>query len=132
MNNRTLMKRCCRGDRLFISARNYYCGLTKPFAYLPYGNDSDRFVEINFNKNKSKVLYRPHRGSLDESMALVREFNNTEDMILAVRGDWDKYLDGQVECTIDPNSINDDRIGWHNTHYVLIDGMCVGMCNLEE
>ena len=28
-----------------------------------------------------KILYRPHRGSLEESMECVKEFNTLEDMI---------------------------------------------------
>ena len=77
------------------------------------------------------VLYRPHHGSLDDSMELMRTFENTDDMIKYVQNDWYDFI-GECVCTINDESADDARIGWHNTHYVLINGNCVGMCNLEE
>ena len=73
------------------------------------------------------ILYRPHRALLSQSMELMKKFNTIDDMKAYVQDCWN----GGV-CTVDEMGFNDDRIGWHNTHYVLIDGDCIGMCNLEE
>ena len=77
------------------------------------------------------ILYRPHRGSLSDSMALAREFKTVDDMIKYVKNDWYDFI-GECVFTIDDESTDDERIEWHNTHYVLVNGNCVGMCNLEE
>lgn len=68
------------------------------------------------------VIYRPHRGGLEEAMAEDREFSSAEEMLAYI-----------VEVNIDPewgpafaledlvlgSKIRDDfRIGWYDTRYV--------------
>ena len=93
------------------------------------------------------IKYRPHLGSLEESMREEREFETYEDMkrhVLREHAIWNTDevtmfdLDDIVIC----DSLgDDDRIGWKNVRYVCVkrygsdDYMklygcpqCIGMC----
>lgn len=68
------------------------------------------------------VIYRPHRGGLEESMPEAREFYTAEEMldwIVAEHTDLERgpafSLDDLV---IGTESRDDFRIGWHDTRYV--------------
>lgn len=71
------------------------------------------------------ILYRPHRGSLDEAMAEMKTFDNIDDMKKHIIKELD-IIDSDVDCC-GPEDIlfkgldmDDHRIGWKNVHYVLI------------
>jgi len=86
------------------------------------------------------IIYRPHRGSLTDAMAEVKEFNNEQEMKEYIVEQWNGYISID-NIVIDDNPINDDRIGWKDTRYVCTkilgkdDYMkkygypqCIGMC----
>lgn len=86
------------------------------------------------------IIYRPHRGSLADAMAEVKEFNNKQEMKEYIVEQWDGYISIE-DIVIDNNPINDDRIGWEDTRYVCIKKLgeddymkkyghpqCIGMC----
>ena len=93
----------------------------------------------------SKILYRPQRGGLSESMAEVRQFDSIDDMkkvmvenSIAV---WGVPMYGIDDIVIGDNIGADDRIGWENTHYVCVKRygetiydtpQCVGYCEVLE
>ena len=79
-----------------------------------------------------KILYRDHRGTLDEAMKTMREYRTVDEMKagiaaaynklhrdLGYRGDAFSAEDVSVSDDLGP----DDRIGWPNTHYVCIRRM---------
>jgi len=63
------------------------------------------------------VIYRPHRSTLVDAMALAKEFETTETMIEHVceehnsRCDWFQIT--PEEIYIHPYG-SDERVGWHN------------------
>ena len=87
-----------------------------------------------------KIIYRPHRGGLFESMAEAKEFSSTRQMKQYIVKNWNnRFLErdivicGPAEC--------DERTGWKNTRYVCVKRMgvenymdvygapqCIGMC----
>ena len=70
-----------------------------------------------------KVIYRPHRGGLAESMEEKKIFDSFEDLQKYVSEqrfpDWFKVR----PCEIVPGGkpVNDDRIGWLDSDYLCID-----------
>lgn len=71
------------------------------------------------------MRYRPHKGRLDDSMALVATFKNLDALIFYMREVELKpygfrFNDSQVRVT--PMHMDDDRIGWKDIHIVTIDG----------
>ena len=82
--------------------------------------------------------YRPHRGTLKESMKECREFDSLTDMFEYVASEWGIHkfdLGIKYVC-------NDNRIGWCPTYYVCTDTFdvniyhespqCIGMCTEVE
>lgn len=79
-----------------------------------------------------KILYRDHRGTLDEAMKTMREYRTVDELKaglsaaynklhhdLGYRGDAFSAEDVSISDDLGP----DDRIGWPNTHYVCIRRM---------
>ena len=79
-----------------------------------------------------KILYRDHRGALDEAMKTMREYRTVDELKaglaaaynklhhdLGYRGDAFSVEDVSISDDLGP----DDRIGWPNTHYVCIRRM---------
>lgn len=86
------------------------------------------------------IIYRPHRGSLIESIKEAKEFNNEQEMKEYIVKKWDNYFSVD-DIVLYDEIINDDRIGWEDTKYVCTkrfgeqDNMalygypqCIGMC----
>ena len=79
-----------------------------------------------------KILYRDHRGTLDEAMKTMREYRTVDELKaglaaaynklhheLGYRGDAFSAEDVSISDDLGP----DDRIAWPNTHYVCIRRM---------
>lgn len=79
-----------------------------------------------------KILYRDHRGALDEAMKTMREYRTVDELKaglaaaynklhrdLGYRGDAFSAEDVSISDDLGP----DDRIAWPNTHYVCIRRM---------
>lgn len=79
-----------------------------------------------------KILYRDHRGTLDEAMKTIREYRTIDDLKVGIteaynklhhdlgfRGDAFSVDDISISDDLGP----DDRIAWPNTHYVYIRRM---------
>ena len=79
-----------------------------------------------------KILYRDHRGALDEAMKTMREYRTVDGLKaglsaaynklhhdLGYRGDAFAAEDVSISDDLGP----DDRIAWPNTHYVCIRRM---------
>ena len=86
------------------------------------------------------IIYRPHRGSLDEAMSEAKEFNDETEMKKYIVEQWDGYLSVE-DIVIGDIGLNDDRNGWRDTRYVCTKRMgsqdyireygcaqCIGMC----
>ena len=79
-----------------------------------------------------KILYRDHRGTLDEAMKTMREYRTVDELKTGLaagynklhhdrgyRGDAFSVEDVSISDDLGP----DDRIAWPNTHYVCIRRM---------
>lgn len=70
------------------------------------------------------MKYRPHKGSLDESMSMVQEFSGINELLSIIKHELDTF---DHKLTISESSVKiepytpDERIGW-NTHIVTLDG----------
>ena len=88
-----------------------------------------------------KIIYRPHRGSLSQSIREARIFNSEEEMKAWIVEEWAKPFGYKLfnieDIVIDKEEINDNRIYWKDTRYVCIKRcgskfysypQCIGMC----
>ena len=90
------------------------------------------------------IVFRPHKGSLYESLRLAMEFDSVEkmyDYIKVIHHDLVDYFSKNrnelcppeirdTELCVDEKVVYDKRCGW-NTRYVLCYGNCIGMCDLN-
>ncbi len=82
------------------------------------------------------VLYRPHRGGLEEAMKEVRAFDTVEEIIKFEEGRWSKMSPGCRAEIEEADSTMDERIGWL-TKYILIrndarnEKFVGGMCDID-
>lgn len=92
------------------------------------------------------IIYRPHRGGLAEAMSEAKEFDNVDSMKQYIVEQWTESLGGRKpfdvdDIVLDDETIDDDRIGWHDTRYVCIkrfgnedymekygSPQCIGFC----
>lgn len=88
------------------------------------------------------IVYRHHRGTLDESLKTVEEYATEEGMKSAVAAYWNGFghpFGGANPLTaddvvVDDDWIDDPRCGWGKTRYVCVKRAdsdapcCVGMC----
>ena len=87
------------------------------------------------------IIYRPHRGSLQDAMAEARVFANEGEMKHWIAEDsakaFGKPLFSVDDIVIDLDAIVDSRNGWNDTRYVCIKRyggevypvpQCIGMC----
>ena len=93
-----------------------------------------------------RIKCRPHRGGLEESIALQKEFNSIEEMFKYIESESYSsilgiYLYKAGDLSIGESLGKDDRIDWKETRYILTKrcGMliydtpqCIGMCSIEE
>lgn len=70
--------------------------------------------------------YRDHRGSLDDSMETVREFQSGKELVCYVHSLWGMCGDEVVR--VEPFAF-DKRINWY-THIVTANGHVVGFTNM--
>ena len=83
------------------------------------------------------VRYRPHKGSLADSMAEVVEFDGTRaGLIGVIRDELHEWPTAEIlldhpdaHLKVTPYYGDDDRIGWKDVHIVTLDGYGVlGFC----
>jgi len=89
------------------------------------------------------IIYRPHRGRLDEAMKEKKEFINIEEMKEYVLKYWNIFIEPlfSLEDIVISESIgDDDRIGWMNVRHVCVKRMgsekydypqCIGWCSFD-
>ena len=93
--------------------------------------------------NNMHIKYRPHRGSLKESMEEEKVFSSTKDMIDHIVNDtfMGVKLYEPDDISIGDNIGKDDRIDWKETRYVLTKRcgkisydipQAIGMCSFED
>jgi len=73
------------------------------------------------------TLYRPHRGSLDESMSEVVEIADHQALVVHLRKGWlNEVSESGSNVVVEKyGSGIDERIGW-DTHIVLVSGNAIG------
>lgn len=70
----------------------------------------------------AKVIYRPHRGGLDEAMKEKKVFDSFEEMQRYVSKQFPKWFKVRpCEIVAGRHPINDERIGWKDSDYICID-----------
>ena len=91
------------------------------------------------------VKYRPHKGSLSESMGKEMEFKSIEEMFIHIVDDWGNWNGENVfeigDLSLSEDKGKDERINWKETRYVCTKRMgeevynipqCIGICSIEE
>lgn len=86
------------------------------------------------------IIYRPHRGRLNDAMAEAKEFNSEQEMKEYIVEQWGGYVSFD-DIVIIGDSHNDDRIGWRDVRYICAKRFgkqdnivkygfpqCIGMC----
>lgn len=63
------------------------------------------------------VIYRPHRGSLDEAMTEYKEFDSMDDLKKYVANEHTPYVDVD-DIVIGDSDGPDHRIGWGDVHMI--------------
>lgn len=88
----------------------------------------------------TKIKFRFHRGSLEESMKTYKEFNSVSEMFEHIESEWSDTLTTD-DLVIGDSLGKDDRIGWKSYRYVGTKRIgntvyscpqCIGMCDLGE
>lgn len=87
------------------------------------------------------VIYRPHTGSLSESMRKAKTFESFDDMKEWIAKEWAETCGTELfkakDIVISEKSVDDNRVGWLDTRYVCIKRIgkevfkipqCIGMC----
>jgi hypothetical protein len=87
------------------------------------------------------IIFRPHRGSLDDAMKEAKEFKDESEMKKYIVDQWNNLFFTEMftvdDIVIDDKVSNDDRNGWKDTRYVCTKRMgnekydtpqCIGMC----
>ena len=79
------------------------------------------------------IIFRPHRGSLDESMKEAAIYDSFDLMIESIVKD-SKYLTGKplfsaADVSIGPEIGPDDRTGWMDCRHVLISRFAEAVYN---
>lgn len=94
------------------------------------------------------IIYRPHRGSLEDAMKEVKTFDNWYQMTHYIANNWNLAIGKKVidpdNIVMDDKSINDDRAGWKDVHMVLVtrvgnenfmekygNPQCIGYCTYD-
>ena len=69
-----------------------------------------------------KVIYRPHRGGLNEAMKEKKVFDSFEELQKYVSEQFPEWFKVRP-CEIIPSGkpVNDERIGWEDSDYLCID-----------
>lgn len=84
------------------------------------------------------IKYRPHRGSLYDSMNAMKTFNTLNDMLNYISDDYNDFISPE-DIVIGENDV-DDRIDWKENRYVYTKRIgninynipqCIGMCSFE-
>jgi hypothetical protein len=90
------------------------------------GESFKKFIEASnqFVILGKRVLYRPHRGGLAESMAESRVFDTVKEMEEFIVKQM-KEVPGCEDFTVDDIFYrgpigDDDRIGWKNVMYIMV------------
>ena len=71
------------------------------------------------------VANRPHRGGLKEAMKEVQFFSSVDEMYQTVGQEWTKIYD-HCELRIGTYKVEDERVGWLNSRYLLLDARRTG------
>ena len=62
------------------------------------------------------IVYRPHRGSLEDAMKEVKTFDNWYQMTHYIANNWNLAIGKKVidpdDIVMDDKPVNDDRVGW--------------------
>lgn len=106
-----------------------------------YGCYTGRFViHTNEPYDSVSVKYRPHKGSLEDSMRETKEFKSIEEMFAYISESYNGLIFPD-DIIISDKPFIDDRTNWKETRYVCIkrfDGdeydvpQCIGMCCIEN
>lgn len=87
------------------------------------------------------IIYRPHRGSLKDSMDEAKEFTSELEMKKYIINQYSKGTINIEDIVIDDGNINDDRIGWKDSKHICVKrfsnedfmkeygiSQCIGIC----
>lgn len=94
------------------------------------------------------IIYRPHRGSLEDAMKEAEAFNNWYQMTQYIASKWNLAVGQKVispdDIVMDTEPIDDKRTGWKNVHMVLVtrvgnenfmekygNPQCIGYCTYD-
>lgn len=94
------------------------------------------------------IIYRPHRGSLEDAMKEVKTFDNWYQMTHYIANNWNLAIGKKVidpdNIVMDEKPVNDDRAGWKDVHMVLVtrvgnenfmekygNPQCIGYCTYD-
>lgn len=70
----------------------------------------------------TSVIFRPHRGALDEAMKEAREYSSIFEMLHDICNEHNYHVPWFVitpeELYIEKRKLGDERVGWHNLFYL--------------
>lgn len=85
------------------------------------------------------INFRPHRGSLKDSMNEVKVYDSKDDMFNDIVSSWNGSI-AYEDLSVSKNYGKDKRIDWKETRYVCTSRVgdeefntpqCIGMCSIE-
>lgn len=63
------------------------------------------------------IIYRPQKGSLQESLAEKKEFNDENEMKRYLEKEWNGFIKFE-DIVVYGDPVGDKRIGWKDVRYV--------------
>lgn len=82
----------------------------------------DAIEEIIESKINAPVIFRPHRGGLDDAMKEVIEYNSITEMLEKICNEHNYSVPWFTitpdELYIEKQKSGDERVGWHNIFYL--------------
>ena len=70
------------------------------------------------------LIYRPHRGSLEDAMAEAKTFNSFDEIKEYVANEWNSIWGWNIlnpnDIVLDFEAYDDDRIGWKDVRHLCV------------
>lgn len=76
------------------------------------------------------IIYRPHRGSLNDSLQESKVFDNYGELFKYIVMSWDNLFDTSDIRLLHID--NDTRIGWNNVFYVCTKRFGAEICSYPQ
>lgn len=77
------------------------------------------------SSNTKQIIFRPHRGRLEDAMREAREYNSITEMLKEICNEYNYrvpwFTITPEELYIEKQKSDDERVDWHNMFYLIYE-----------